>query len=148
MTVSLGLSLGVAGPHAAMSFTTIDLGTFRGPYAEAVAVNDRTQVVGYSAADDLGDQPYAFLWTPADGLIDLGTFGGFSRASAVNALCSRGSGGAWSSARVQRTDSGSSNHLDTSRGLYAVRRVRSGCTCQVPRLEAHSDTQMRHGLHN
>src|SRR5204863_229750 len=64
-------------------FIPIDLGSLGGN-ASANAVNDSGRVVGvvYGAASR------AFSWTPAEGMIDLGTLGGgtfdFSIAAAVN----------------------------------------------------------------
>jgi probable HAF family extracellular repeat protein len=60
----------------------IDLGG-RDSSTFAVAVNARGQVVGYSAGSAAD---HAFAWTPAGGMIDLGTLGGdVSYAYAVNA---------------------------------------------------------------
>jgi probable HAF family extracellular repeat protein len=61
----------------------VDLGTLGGNSSQAVAVNNRGQVVGQSTAVD--GSVRAFLWTEADGMMDLGTLGGTtSIASAVN----------------------------------------------------------------
>src|SRR5207247_10053435 len=50
----------------------------------ALAVNDSGQVVGWS--NQPSGQSLAFSWTPAGGMIDLGTLGGpGSNALAVNA---------------------------------------------------------------
>ncbi|MEX2217181.1 MAG: hypothetical protein WD749_00350 [Phycisphaerales bacterium] len=54
--------------------TVTDLGTFGGEYAEAEAVNDAGQVVGW--AWDAQRRQRAFLWTAAGGLRDLGTLPG------------------------------------------------------------------------
>ena len=64
-------------------FIPIDLGTLGGN-ALANAVNDSGRVVGVV----YGAEFRAFSWTPAEGMIDLGTLGGttadFSIAVAVN----------------------------------------------------------------
>jgi probable HAF family extracellular repeat protein len=61
----------------------IDLGTLGGKNAEARAVNDSGEVVGFSSLDDLTQ--HAFVWTPHDGMRDLGTLGGsYSIARMVN----------------------------------------------------------------
>src|SRR5439155_1354085 len=77
------LSTAVAG-SAEPFFIPIDLGTLGGN-ASANAVNDSGQVVGWS--NPTGDfRFHAFSWTPAGGMVDLGTLGGSdSFALAVNA---------------------------------------------------------------
>jgi probable HAF family extracellular repeat protein len=62
----------------------IDLGTLGGSFSVATAVNNRGEVVGYSAVP--GDASYhAFVWTAASGMVDLGTLGGdLSVARGVN----------------------------------------------------------------
>src|SRR5262245_5331753 len=80
---SLAVYAGTA--HAAESpFIPIDLGTLGGT-SEALAINDSGQIVGGSLIGPQGPE-HAFSWTPAGGMIDLGTLGGnFARAYAVNA---------------------------------------------------------------
>src|SRR5439155_26688729 len=74
------LSTAVAG-SAEPLFIPIDLGTLGGN-AFANAVNDSGRVVGVV----YGGTSRAFSWTPADGMIDLGTLGclGDRDATAVN----------------------------------------------------------------
>ncbi len=59
------------------SFVPIDLGALDEGSSFALAVSDTGVAVGYS-----GNK--AFRWTQADGMVDLGTLGGNSLASAVN----------------------------------------------------------------
>ena len=61
----------------------IHLGTLGGEQSVAYALNDRGQVVGLSMT--AGGSWHAFSWTREYGMIDLGTLGGESNASAVNA---------------------------------------------------------------
>jgi probable HAF family extracellular repeat protein len=53
----------------------IDLGSFGGPFGEALAVSDSGVVVGYSYT--AGDISYShpFVWTQETGMIDLGLLG-------------------------------------------------------------------------
>ena len=61
----------------------MDLGTLGGNYSEALAINDRGQVVGRSTTAS-GDWN-AFLWTAKGGMVDLGTLGGnYGLAHAIN----------------------------------------------------------------
>jgi probable HAF family extracellular repeat protein len=54
-----------------------------GSSSTPAAVNDSGQVVGESLTEKL--ETHAFSWTPAAGIVDLGTLGGtVSRAAAVN----------------------------------------------------------------
>jgi probable HAF family extracellular repeat protein len=67
----------------------IDLGTLGGGTSIAGtpgAVNASGDIVGYSHI--VGDDDHhAFLWTSADRMIDLGTFGGrHSEAAAINSF--------------------------------------------------------------
>jgi probable HAF family extracellular repeat protein len=56
--------------------SVIDLGTFGGEYAEAHALNDAGQVVGWAWGPERRHR--AFLWSLAAGMTDLGTLGGVS----------------------------------------------------------------------
>jgi len=78
--VSLGLAMsrngrhvaGIVGVHAmAWSRDTgmVDLGTFGGRTSRSFDVNNRGQVVG--SADIGATRAHAFVWTAADGLVDL-----------------------------------------------------------------------------
>ncbi len=70
-------------PSLAAGVTITELGTLGGTFSDAVAINDRGQVVGVShtASGDL----HAFFWDRGT-MTDLGTLGGtFGRAVAVNA---------------------------------------------------------------
>jgi probable HAF family extracellular repeat protein len=61
----------------------VDLGTLGGNFSEALAINDRGQVVGRSTT--ASGVWKAFLWTAKGGMVDLGTLGGNSgQAHAVN----------------------------------------------------------------
>lgn len=53
---------------------TVDLGTLGGVSTEALDINNRRQIVGWSHDGDGRRRP--FLWTPRDGMVDLGTLGG------------------------------------------------------------------------
>ena len=65
-----------------VSITSADLGTLGGNLSQAVAINHREQVVGFSTT--AANETHAFLWQ--DGAtVDLGTLGGtFSRPTAIN----------------------------------------------------------------
>ena len=57
----------------APTFTAIDLGSLGGTFGEAVAINNRGEVVGFkNTAGDAGRD--GFYWTSATGMIDLGSF--------------------------------------------------------------------------
>jgi probable HAF family extracellular repeat protein len=72
-----------AASAANPTYTITDLGTLRGGFAEARAINDAGQVVGLSGTAP--QEQHAFLWTAAGGMTDLGTLGGkFSVAHAIN----------------------------------------------------------------
>ena len=63
----------------------VNLGNFGGTCTEAVGLNNRGRVVGFSYLT--GDQVvHAFLWDRATGLVDLGTLGGqdYAVAAAIN----------------------------------------------------------------
>src|SRR6185369_17881779 len=55
-----------------------------GAESTAVAINSASQVVGWS--ETAGGSAHAFLWSPQDGMVDLGTIGniGDSTATDVN----------------------------------------------------------------
>ena len=53
---------------------------------EALALNDKTHVVGFSCLDSGNNTCHAFLWIQSTGMQDLGTLGGsFSTADGINA---------------------------------------------------------------
>ena len=62
------------------------LGTLGGAFSGATGLNDRGQVVGWSAIDTPGPvETHAFLWDAAGGMRDLGTLGGtYSVALNIN----------------------------------------------------------------
>ncbi len=65
--------------------TLTDLGTLGGARSQAVAINDRGQVAGWSL--DGSGASRAFVWSAATGLVNLGTLGGsWSQATAINNL--------------------------------------------------------------
>src|SRR5437867_2171056 len=73
LTVSLGLLLvPVDAPSADSGSAPTDLGALDGRNSEAIAINNRGQVVGVSSTAT-GD--HAFLWEKG-AIIDLGTLGG------------------------------------------------------------------------
>ena len=70
----------------------LDLGTLGGRDSQATDVNDDGQVVGwtYTVGSVVSCPPgpcirHAFLWTATGGMVSLGTLGGNSEATAVNA---------------------------------------------------------------
>lgn len=75
---------GAEGPRFSVSpaYSVVDLGTLGGNHSEALAINDRGQVVGQSAIGT--GATHAFLWTRAGRMQDLGTLGGDSGASDLN----------------------------------------------------------------
>ncbi len=61
-----------------------DLGSFGGTRGEALDINERLQVVGYSNTHRTTGRPHAFLWESGV-MVDLGTLGGDdSRAHSIN----------------------------------------------------------------
>jgi probable HAF family extracellular repeat protein len=85
-----GMSVGAAGisPRSALFWqantsTPVDLGNLGGHYAEAFAINNLGQVVGYSELSDKSTH-HAFLWSSDTGMHDLGALGGGSQANAIN----------------------------------------------------------------
>jgi len=76
-------SIPVTEEDVPVQYVAVDLGTLGGRESQAVAVNDRGQMVGWSRTAD--DKTHAFLWTESRGMIDLGTLGGGrSQAKDVN----------------------------------------------------------------
>lgn len=74
----------MAGLAAAQSYTVTDLGSLGGT-ATATAINASGEVVG-SSGTAVQLVTHAFYWTPATGMIDLGTLGGnVSQAFGINA---------------------------------------------------------------
>ena len=56
-----------------------DIGTLGGDFSSGLAVNDLSQVTGYSNKVPGDTQNYhAFIWSEREGMIDLGTLGGGS----------------------------------------------------------------------
>ena len=87
LILAVGIGAGTPVEGAATGSSTPeakDLGTLGGTSSQAVAVNDKGQVVGFSST--AGDaESHAFFWTQKGGMVDLGTLGGtFSGAEAVN----------------------------------------------------------------
>src|SRR4051812_48664719 len=70
VAVICGAALGGGAAASAPAFLVVDLGSFGGEVATATAVNGSGQVVGYSFNPLL---TRALSWTPAGGLVDLGT---------------------------------------------------------------------------
>jgi len=72
----------------AWSHERVELGTLRPEHtwSWAEAINDRGWVVGWSGhpAGRNAAQMWGFLWTPQDGMIDLGSFGGQGRTEAAD----------------------------------------------------------------
>jgi probable HAF family extracellular repeat protein len=87
---SLPLLLGLACPAAwaeLPEYIITDLGTLGGVASDAIDINNSGQVVG--GANLEGDKAFhAFLWTPGEGMRDLGALGGRpdadSEATAIN----------------------------------------------------------------
>jgi len=65
----------------------IDIGSLGGDYCWATGINSAGQVVGTSYTGN-GDETHAFLWDPAEGMMDLGALPGQddSGATAINDL--------------------------------------------------------------
>jgi len=80
-----GPDVGILSTHRGFLWTQatgmIDVGSlFASKNSQAVAVNNRGQVAGYTSMPQ-----HAFSWTPSHGMVDLGTFGGtISEAKDVN----------------------------------------------------------------
>jgi probable HAF family extracellular repeat protein len=73
----------IATTAAAQSYTLTDLGSLGGT-SSASAVNAAGEVVGSSITTD-SQVTHAFYWTPASGMVDMGTLGGNeSQAYGVN----------------------------------------------------------------
>jgi probable HAF family extracellular repeat protein len=51
----------------------MDLGTLGGTYSTPTGINDDGVVVGSSTTS--AKAQHAFVWTPTNGMVDLGTFG-------------------------------------------------------------------------
>ena len=85
--VALLVLAGAITARAQAEWTVTDLGTLGGLFGDAEAINDAGHVVGESSLS--GD--HAFLWTPAGGMIHLGTLGGPS--SRAHRHQQRGAGG-------------------------------------------------------
>jgi probable HAF family extracellular repeat protein len=62
--------------------TMLDLGTLGGATSIAHDLNDRGEAVGL--AETKTGEPRAFVWTPADGMRELGTLGAASMALGIN----------------------------------------------------------------
>jgi probable HAF family extracellular repeat protein len=77
--------LGLPAASRAQQYTVLDLGTLGGTGGNSYGVNNSGQVTGVAVTS--AGQGHAFLWTPGQGMIDLGTLEGSttSRGSAVNA---------------------------------------------------------------
>jgi probable HAF family extracellular repeat protein len=77
MALAVVLAALVAGARAASTpqFQIVDLGTLSGPTSLATAINDGGQVAGVSLTATAGEW-HAFVWTQAEGMIDLGSLGG------------------------------------------------------------------------
>jgi probable HAF family extracellular repeat protein len=60
----------------------VPFGTFGGNDSAAIAINDQSQVAGYS--DTASGVSHGFLWTPSGGMVDIGTLGGYSRPEAIS----------------------------------------------------------------
>ena len=58
----------------------IDLGTLGGTYSTPTGINDNGVVVGSSTTG--AKEQHAFVWTPTNGMVDLGTFGDRSAPAA------------------------------------------------------------------
>ena len=74
---AFAMVLALAKGATAQSVTSLELGSLGGSTSVAVGINDRQQVAGASSI--AGDAAmHAFLWTAANGFVDLGTLGGTS----------------------------------------------------------------------
>ena len=62
-----------SSPSARQRTPPIDLGTLGGTYSTPTGINDNGVVVGSSTT--AAKEQHAFVWTPTNGMVDLGTFG-------------------------------------------------------------------------
>jgi len=75
--------------HASLLYSIEDLGTLDGNEAAwqnvfAADINDKGEVVGSTNALDPGGDWFSFIWSQANGMQDLGTFGANSMAMSIN----------------------------------------------------------------
>src|SRR5262245_11784864 len=83
LVLAIVLTTLVGGPaRATTSSTVIDMGSLGGGNTFGNAMNDNGQVVGESARAD--GASHGFLWSAADGMIDLGTLGDNSTATSIS----------------------------------------------------------------
>ena len=83
LLIPIGWFVVAFATHAGRKYARSISGRSGGEGSVATAINPSGQVVGYSGT--AGGEAHAFSWTPAGGMIDLGTLGGArSIAVAVN----------------------------------------------------------------